>query len=285
MSDKQAHQAKNLEKQHLMEMIKSGKRIELLPYYAHAAMVLMGLRTDAPPIPDPPYAPRYDPSAAQALLEAENASDNSDKLLQGVSGIADRFEDFRLTRERSQELIDQHNSTIEEHQQTLARLRGEELKARTKLVCHTEQRSMNVEYGDKTAALERAKVREHAARTRMKQRREILASMSESLISMAADVGRAVSMDEDPSIMLLASKLHHASLMARPRIGAHGGLHPILELVDSFDKEEFGRLNKERSLQHIKVRDMTPHASFRGRLRVADLGEMAVCAFVSSLRA
>ena len=270
---RESEQARNLEKQHLMAMIRSGKRIEQLPYYGHAAMVLMGVRTDAPPVPDPPYAPRYDAPAAQALLDAENASDNCDHFLQGVGGIVSRFEDFRLTQARSHALIEHHTNSIAEHTQTLAKLQEEELEARTRLISHTEQRSMNVEYDDKTKALERAKVRERTAQHAMSKRRGVLASISESLLNMAGDVCRAVSLEEDAHIVILASKLHHASLMARPRIVAAGpGWHPVLELVETLDEDGFGKASKDQGRQHIKVRDMTPHSSFNiRRLSVSDL--------------
>ena len=128
---RESEQAHAMEKQHLMAMIKSGRRVEELPYYVHAAMVLMGDRNDAPPIPNPSYAPRYGPQAAQALLEAEAAGDLCDKLLQCVPAIVARFNDFRLTNERSQALIEDNSRTVDEHQKTLSALREEELEART----------------------------------------------------------------------------------------------------------------------------------------------------------
>ena len=276
---RESEQARAFEKQHLMAMMKSGRRVEQLPYYVHAAMVLMGDRNDAPPIPNPSYAPRYSPQASQALLEAEAAGDLCDKMLQCVPAIVARFNDFRLTKDRSEALIDEHGRTVAKHQETLSALREEELEARTQFIASNDQRSMNVEFDEQTAELERAKVHERRAQTKMRKRGAILASMSESLISIALDTSRVVSLEEDANIVLLASKLRHASLLARPRLSDAGlrgnqamSEHPVLELMNSLatNDEQFRGMERELG-KRIKVRDMTPHASFRGTLNLSDL--------------
>ena len=232
----EAERDKMVQRAHITAMMKSGKKLDELPLYSHVAMILMGRRKDLPPKAPVITDPRYTYEETQVLMNSENELNTCQRLMDKTDSIIVRFQDLQLTRVRAQDQIAQHEASIDRLTRDLIRIEQEELDARIAHVRRTETRDIHVALAAASGAHEYARVREQEAQRKVFQKSELLARISDALLSMTTAVGHAVSLEEDGNIIVLAAKLRQAAICARPSVAMAGGDH------HSFVEEVLGSL-------------------------------------------
>ena len=158
-----------------------------------------------------------------------------EKLLAGVEGIIQRFNDFSLTRERGLAQQAECERLVVEHKATLLALREEETEAHSALLANTPVRGFTQVHLSLQSALDKARSHEDAVDRLAQRRCHLVAALSQALLSISAAICKVVSLEDDPKIALLASRLRKHMDDILPSHGSEG--HPVLGLAKTLDIE------------------------------------------------